>query len=60
MSLSTTDVDHIAELAKLAFTAGEIEHYRQQLSDILEHFETLSRSIPRPCRRRRACCRCAP
>ena len=41
MSLSTADVEHIAELAKLALTPDEIEHYRQQLSDILEHFETL-------------------
>ena len=41
MLLSTADVEHIAELAKLALTADEIEHYRQQLSDILEHFETL-------------------
>ena len=41
MSLSTADVEHIAELAKLALTSDEIEHYRQQLSDILEHFETL-------------------
>src|SRR5512136_1268192 len=41
MSLSTSDVEHIAELAKLALTPDEIEHYRQQLSDILEHFETL-------------------
>jgi aspartyl-tRNA(Asn)/glutamyl-tRNA(Gln) amidotransferase subunit C len=42
MSLSTADVEHIAELAKLALAPDEIEHYRQQLSDILEHFETLS------------------
>jgi aspartyl-tRNA(Asn)/glutamyl-tRNA(Gln) amidotransferase subunit C len=42
MSLSTADVEHIAELAKLALTPDEIEHFRQQLSDILEHFETLS------------------
>ena len=41
MSLSTADVEHIAELAKLALTPDEIEHYRQQLSAILEHFETL-------------------
>ena len=41
MSLSTADVEHIAELAKLALTPDEIEHFRQQLSDILEHFETL-------------------
>ncbi len=41
MHLSTADVEHIAELAKLALTADEIEQYRRQLSDILEHFETL-------------------
>ena len=41
MALSTPDVEHIAELAKLALTPDEVEHYRQQLSDILEHFETL-------------------
>ena len=41
MSLSIADVEHIAELAKLALTPDEVEHYRQQLSDILEHFETL-------------------
>ncbi|HSN74540.1 MAG TPA: Asp-tRNA(Asn)/Glu-tRNA(Gln) amidotransferase subunit GatC [Anaerolineae bacterium] len=41
MQLSTTDVEHIAELAKLALTAEEIEQYQRQLSDILAHFETL-------------------
>jgi aspartyl-tRNA(Asn)/glutamyl-tRNA(Gln) amidotransferase subunit C len=41
MHLSTADVTHIAELAKLALTPDEIEQYRRQLSDILEHFETL-------------------
>ena len=41
MSLSIADVEHIAELAKLALTPDEVKHYRQQLSDILEHFETL-------------------
>jgi aspartyl-tRNA(Asn)/glutamyl-tRNA(Gln) amidotransferase subunit C len=41
MHLSTADVTHIAELAKLALTPAEIEQYRRQLSDILEHFETL-------------------
>ena len=43
MQLSTTDVEHIAELAKLALTADEIEQYRRQLSDILAHFETLQK-----------------
>jgi aspartyl-tRNA(Asn)/glutamyl-tRNA(Gln) amidotransferase subunit C len=41
MHLSTADVEHIAELAKLALTPDEIEQYRRQLSDILDHFETL-------------------
>ena len=41
MSLSTADVVHIANLAKLELTPEEIEQYRRQLSDILEHFETL-------------------
>ena len=41
MSLTTADVEHIAELAKLALTEAEIEQYRQQLSAILDHFETL-------------------
>jgi aspartyl-tRNA(Asn)/glutamyl-tRNA(Gln) amidotransferase subunit C len=41
MHLSTADVEHIAELARLALTPQEIEQYRRQLSDILEHFETL-------------------
>jgi aspartyl-tRNA(Asn)/glutamyl-tRNA(Gln) amidotransferase subunit C len=41
MHLSTADVEHIAELAKLALTPDEIEQYRRQLSDILQHFETL-------------------
>ena len=41
MHLSTADVEHIAELAKLALTADEIEQYQRQLSAILEHFEAL-------------------
>jgi aspartyl-tRNA(Asn)/glutamyl-tRNA(Gln) amidotransferase subunit C len=41
MQLSTTDVEHIAELAKLALTGQEVEQYQRQLSDILAHFEIL-------------------
>lgn len=41
MSLTAADVKHIAELAKLALTEAEIAQYRQQLSAILDHFETL-------------------
>lgn len=41
MALTTADVEHIAHLARLALTPAEIEAYRQQLSDILDHFEAL-------------------
>lgn len=41
MALTSADVEHIAHLARLALTPGEIEAYRRQLSDILDHFETL-------------------
>lgn len=37
MSLTKSEVEHIAELARLDLTAEEIEAYRQQLSDILEY-----------------------
>lgn len=42
MSLTTADVEHIAHLARLELTADEIEQYRRQLSDILEHFAVLA------------------
>ena len=42
MALTTADVEHIAQLARLALTPEEIEQYRQQLSDILDFFETLN------------------
>ena len=41
MALTNADVEHIAHLARLALTPEEVEQYRQQLSDILEHFDTL-------------------
>lgn len=43
MALTTADVEHIAHLARLQLTPGEVEQYRQQLSDILDYFETLRR-----------------
>ena len=43
MELSTPDVEHIAELAKIAMTPGEIEVMRGQLSNILQQFEALGR-----------------
>jgi aspartyl-tRNA(Asn)/glutamyl-tRNA(Gln) amidotransferase subunit C len=42
MALSREQVEHIAELAKLQLTDDEIEQFRQQLSDILAHFEQLN------------------
>jgi aspartyl-tRNA(Asn)/glutamyl-tRNA(Gln) amidotransferase subunit C len=39
--LSKTDVEHIAELAKLGLTSEETERFREQLSAILEYAEML-------------------
>ena len=41
--LSTDEVKHIAELAKLGLTDAETELFREQLSDILEYAEMLQR-----------------
>ena len=41
MKLSRTEVEHIAELARLDLTTEEKEQYRQQLSAILEHVAQL-------------------
>ena len=41
MKLSRQEVEHIAELAKLALADEEIELYREQLSAILEHADRL-------------------
>lgn len=37
MSISRSDVEHVARLARLALTDTEIELFRGQLSKILEH-----------------------
>jgi aspartyl-tRNA(Asn)/glutamyl-tRNA(Gln) amidotransferase subunit C len=37
MTLSLEEVEHIAELAKLALTVEEKERYREQLSAILDY-----------------------
>jgi aspartyl-tRNA(Asn)/glutamyl-tRNA(Gln) amidotransferase subunit C len=37
MSLTLSEVEHIAELARLELTEEEKERFRQQLSDILEY-----------------------
>ena len=41
MKLSREEVEHIAELARLALSEEELALYQEQLSDILEHFEQL-------------------
>lgn len=50
MSLTTIQVQHIAELAKLKLTADEIDRMARQLSDILDHAARLqeldTQSIP--------------
>jgi aspartyl-tRNA(Asn)/glutamyl-tRNA(Gln) amidotransferase subunit C len=41
MKLSREQVEHIAELARLALSDGEKALYQEQLSAILEYFERL-------------------
>lgn len=42
MALTTDEVRHIANLARVALSDAEVERFREQLSSILEHFETLN------------------
>ena len=41
MKLNREEVQHIAELARLALSDEELALYQEQLSAILEHFEQL-------------------
>ncbi|MFC1915924.1 Asp-tRNA(Asn)/Glu-tRNA(Gln) amidotransferase subunit GatC [Chloroflexota bacterium] len=41
MKLSREEVLHIARLARLGLTEAEVDRLREQLSNILENFETL-------------------
>ena len=41
MHLTTDEVRHVAELAKLALTDAEVEEYAQQLSAILDYADRL-------------------
>jgi aspartyl-tRNA(Asn)/glutamyl-tRNA(Gln) amidotransferase subunit C len=43
MKLSVAEVQRIALLARLGLSDGEIEKLRNQLSNILDHFEELSK-----------------
>lgn len=41
MSLTLKDVEHIATLARLKLSSRQMEHYRGQLSSILDHIAKL-------------------
>ncbi|MSP23060.1 MAG: Asp-tRNA(Asn)/Glu-tRNA(Gln) amidotransferase subunit GatC [Dehalococcoidia bacterium] len=41
MALTSDEVRHIATLARVELTDAEVERYREQLSSIFAHFETL-------------------
>ncbi len=40
--LSPTDVEHVANLARLALTGDEVERFTEQLAVILEHAEDVA------------------
>ena len=42
MALTNDEVRHIATLARVELNDAEVERYREQLSSILAHFETLN------------------
>ena len=42
MAITIKDVEYIAELARLEFTAEEKERFAQQLTDILHYMEKLN------------------
>jgi aspartyl-tRNA(Asn)/glutamyl-tRNA(Gln) amidotransferase subunit C len=41
MSLTLEDVEHVAHLARLRLSPAELEKMRDQLSNILDHFQML-------------------
>jgi aspartyl-tRNA(Asn)/glutamyl-tRNA(Gln) amidotransferase subunit C len=43
VALTSDEVRHIANLARVELADAEVERFREQLSSILEHFETLKR-----------------
>lgn len=43
MTLTRTDVEHVAELARLGLSDEELERLREQLSSILDHIDVLDR-----------------
>jgi aspartyl-tRNA(Asn)/glutamyl-tRNA(Gln) amidotransferase subunit C len=43
MKLSREEVLHIAALAKVGVTEADVENFREQLSNIIENFESLQK-----------------
>jgi aspartyl-tRNA(Asn)/glutamyl-tRNA(Gln) amidotransferase subunit C len=43
MALTIADVQHIADLARLELAPAEVVHYRDQLSQILDHAAVLQK-----------------
>jgi aspartyl-tRNA(Asn)/glutamyl-tRNA(Gln) amidotransferase subunit C len=43
MALSREEVLHVARLARVGLTEGDVTKFQQQLSQILEHFDALRR-----------------
>jgi aspartyl-tRNA(Asn)/glutamyl-tRNA(Gln) amidotransferase subunit C len=41
LSLSREQVQHIARLARVGLSEEDVEHFREQLSEILDYFERL-------------------
>ena len=41
MSLSREEVLHIAQLARVGLSEEDVAKFQEQLSDVLDHFETL-------------------
>ena len=41
MALSRDEVLHIAQLARVGLSEEDVAKFREQLSDVLDHFETL-------------------
>jgi aspartyl-tRNA(Asn)/glutamyl-tRNA(Gln) amidotransferase subunit C len=44
MALSSSDVLHIARLARMSLSPAEVERFTTQLSGILDHFSVLERA----------------
>jgi aspartyl-tRNA(Asn)/glutamyl-tRNA(Gln) amidotransferase subunit C len=42
VALTSDEVRHIATLARVELTEADVERFREQLSSILAHFETLN------------------